>query len=696
MPLIHETIPQFFNGVSQQAPNLRRTSQVETQLNLFSSIADGILPRPPTINQGKVSTTPLGNVYHHTIDRDDTEQYNVIIEDGAISVYDMQGVAQTVTYPAGTSYLNASDPKTDFEAITIKDFTFILNKTTVVGQNSITPGTIDGTAQRFSSLKDIDAANNAIAGSVYEIAGDDNDAFDSYFVIKTIESSDNDADTWEEGVDPTATSDSLVASTMPHQLVRTGPSTFEFQTVPWTSRLVGGDVSNPFPSFTGNTINDMFLYRDRFCFLSSDNVICSEQGADNYFNFFRTTVTQVLDSDPIDVSANIREVTNLLYAVPFDNKLILFSENLQFTMGDSDLLTPTTVEIKPTTNFATSNKARPVLAGRNVYFPFERTNFTGFREYFVDTDTAQNDAADITKHVPRYIPKDVFKIASSSNEDYLLVLTEEEPNIVYVYQWYWGQSQSGLSKLQSAWHKWDFGEGTKILNLDLIDNIVHYIVEREGEVFLERMDMSTRNYDGELPYQVRLDRRLDLTGVYDAITGFTTWTLPFATSETMVVVRDDGFTTDKGLAILGTEQPTTTTIEALGDFSESSCFVGIEAYREMEISPLFVRQSSSTGGSIARLGGKLKISKFKFSYADTSFFEVDVTPKNRPTRNRKFNTPIGSDELTIGQALPATGIYSVPVLSQGDTTKIKVKSSSYLPFAITAGEWEGFFHSPVR
>lgn len=696
MPLIHETIPQFFNGVSQQAPNLRRTSQVETQINMFSSIADGVLPRTPSINLGKISSSPLGNVYHHTIDRTEDEQFNVIIKNGSIEVYDMTGTAMTVTYPAGVGYLSAANPKNDFEAITIKDFTFILNKTVTVTKNTITAGTLNGTAQRFSSLKDIAAATSAPVGTVYEIQGDENDTFDSYFVKKIVESSDNDADTWEETVDPTVTSDNFDNSSMPHQLVKTGPTTFELQVVPWVSRSVGSDFSNPFPSFTGSTINDMFLYRDRFAFLSGDSVILSEQGADNYFNFFRTTVTQLLESDPIDVSANITAVIDLLYAVPFDNKLILFSENTQFTMGDSDILTQDTVEIKPTTNFATSPKARPVLAGRNIYFPFERTNYTGFREYFVDSDSLQNDAADITKHVPRYVPKDIFKVVSSSNEDFHMSISTEEQNIFYIYQWYWGQGSNGLSKLQSAWHKWDMGSNTKILNADLIDNVIFIIIEREGEVFLESIDMATRNFDGELPYQVRLDRRDKVTGVYDALTNKTTWTLPYSTSSEIIVVRDDGFTTNKGLQVLGTTQPTTSTVEALGDHSESECFVGIEYYKEMELSPFFVRQSSASGGSIARLGGKLKISKLKLSYDDTSYFEVEVKPKARPSRTRIFNSPIGSVESTIGQATPATGVYSVPILSQGDTTKIKIKSSSFLPFAITSGEWEGFFHSVVR
>ena len=44
--------------------------------------------------------------------------------------------------------------------------------------------------------------------------------------------------------------------------------------------------------------------------------------------------------------------------------------------------------------------AKPVSAGRNVFFAFNKGNFTGFREYYVDADSDTNDADDITAAVP--------------------------------------------------------------------------------------------------------------------------------------------------------------------------------------------------------------------------------------------------------------------------------------------------------
>ena len=694
MPVIHNTISQFVNGVSQQAPNLRRESQLEDQVNCFSSISDGVLPRPPTEHSALVSSSLVGNAFIHTINRDADERFIVLLKDGEILVYDLDGVEQTVTYPAGTGYLAVTDAKAEFEAFTVKDYTFIVNKSVTVANISRTPGALDGTVQTFANLKDV--AKDEVVGVIYEIQGSDIDSYATHYVEKTINGTGADPDTYVEVVDPRVDSIALDATTMPHQLVRTGANTFEFQEIVYLDRAAGDDLTNPMPSFVGQTLNDLFLHRNRLGVTAGDNPILSEAGAENFFNFFRTTVTQLLDSDPIDTSANNTRVSDLKFAVPFGESLLLFSEQTQFELTSEGLLTPRTVEIKPITQFEASVKARPVLAGRNVYFAMERTNFTGIREYFVETDNRGNDAADITKHAPRYIPKDVYKIVPSTNEDTLFFLTEEEPNAIYVYQFFWGQSGQGLSKLQSAWHKWDLGADANILNIDLINNILYVLIEREGETFIESLNLTTRLFETDLLYQIRLDRRSSIAGSYSSGTGKTTWTLPYGTASEVIVVRDGGFSTNAGLQVLGTSQPTTSTVEVVGDFSESECILGIEYTKRFTLSPLFVRTSRQQGGSVSRLGGRLQIRNIKFSYSDSSFFSVEVTPKARSTYTRDFTAPIGAEESVLGSSIPRDGVFSVPVMSRGNDTTITVTSSSFLPFAITSAEWEGFFHSRAR
>ena len=153
----------------------------------------------------------------------------------------------------------------------------------------------------------------------------------------------------------------------------------------WTTRQVGEDETNPFPSFfnlaTGNEgdrkISDIFFFKNRLGFLSEGSVIMSEAG--EYFNFFRTTVRSLLDSDPIDINVASKRVTKLSSAVAFQENLILFGERGQFVLRGGDLLTPKTVSVTPITNYDNDTSTPPLELGSYLYFPFNRGSFTGIQ-----------------------------------------------------------------------------------------------------------------------------------------------------------------------------------------------------------------------------------------------------------------------------------------------------------------------------
>ena len=115
--------------------------------------------------------------------------------------------------------------------------------------------------------------------------------------------------------------------------------------VGYGQRNAGDNGTNPFPSFVGSTINDVFFFKNRLGFLTDSNVIFSE--ADEYFNFFRTTTQQLLDSAPIDVGLSHTKVAVLQYAKAFQEKLMLFSDSSQFVLRGADVLSPKTVAISP-------------------------------------------------------------------------------------------------------------------------------------------------------------------------------------------------------------------------------------------------------------------------------------------------------------------------------------------------------------
>jgi hypothetical protein len=225
----------------------------------------------------------------------------------------------------------------------------------------------------------------------------------------------------------------LDQDTLPFKLVNTAPDTFTFGACTWVTKQAGDSDTNPFPTFVGNKISNLLFYKNRLGFLSEGSVILSEAG--EYFSFFRTTVRSLLDSDPIDVSVASTKVTKLKSAVGFQENLVLFGERGQFVLRGTDLLTPKTVSITPITNYDTNIVSTPLELGSYIYFPFTRGSFSGVREFTINANTDTYDSAEITSHVPQYIPSNILDMAGSTSENCICVVSETDNKSMYVYKY---------------------------------------------------------------------------------------------------------------------------------------------------------------------------------------------------------------------------------------------------------------------
>lgn len=140
MTLITSSIPNLINGVSQQPATLRLASQAEEQVNFLSSVSDGLKRRPGTRHVAKIATTALSDAFIHAINRDASERYIVAVTATGVRVFDtLTGLEKTVNAPSGVSYLTGGT-KTSFRAVTVADYTFIVNNTkTVLMDTATTP-----------------------------------------------------------------------------------------------------------------------------------------------------------------------------------------------------------------------------------------------------------------------------------------------------------------------------------------------------------------------------------------------------------------------------------------------------------------------------------------------------------------------------------------------------------------------------
>lgn len=142
MSKISGTVPNFANGVSQQAMALRLASQGDVQINAYSTIVDGLKKRPPTQRIAHLGTS-LGSALHtHMINRDASERYEVIMSPAGIRVFDLAGNEKTVNAPNGYGYLSysAGPARPPYRAITVGDYTFVTNTTKVI---SVDPSVVE-------------------------------------------------------------------------------------------------------------------------------------------------------------------------------------------------------------------------------------------------------------------------------------------------------------------------------------------------------------------------------------------------------------------------------------------------------------------------------------------------------------------------------------------------------------------------
>jgi len=523
-----------------------------------------------------------------------------------------------------------------------------------------------------------------------EIAGDDQSAFDNYYVKFDKQNDDNGNGVWVETVKGGITY-KLDPTTMPHIMVREADGTFTFKQQTWADRTVGDDTSNPTPSFIGNTIEDVFFYRNRFGVLADENVIMSRAG--KFENFWQPTVTTVLDDGPIDVAAAHNKVSLLKHAVPYDEQLLLFSELTQFRMGNEKILTPNTVEIEQTTEFQVETVTKPIASGNNVYFASPKGSWTGVREYVVDKTTAVKDAADVTSHVPKYIPKNVFQFTAADNEEILVALSRDAPDTMFVYKYYW----SGNEKLQSSWSKWKLEEtNVNILAAEFIRTTLYLVIERSDGVYLESLNIELGQTDTDSAYAYLVDRKVyesECTVAYDAGANQTTITLPYtvATGSTMAVSVRAGDATSPEGRVLPVVSQSGTDVVISGDHSSTLMVIGQQYTLRYKFST-FIMRGTESGAKVAINAGRLQIGQMTLKYAATGYFQVVVTPEYSDPYTYTFTGRVtGSNNNVIGSASLEDGDYYIPIGSRNTEVTVEVISSSMFPCSFQGAEWEAMY-----
>jgi len=464
-------------------------------------------------------------------------------------------------------------------------------------------------------------------------------------------------------------------TTMPHRLVRMEDGTFVFATINWTEKEVGDENSAPTPSFIGTNVENVFFYQNRLGLLTQTGVVMSR--ADRFFNFWPSTAMEVLDDDPIDIGVATTEITTLREVLPFNKNMLLRADTDQFILSYSGgMLSPQTVSIDQTTRYTTIPKSLSSTVGSTLYFFCPNQNHLTVREYFVQPDSLVEDATNVTKHVPTYIPySEYVEMKSASMMDVSFLLTGGERDVLYVYQHF----HQGDEKVQNAWSRWKFSDD--IIGISVIGSNLYVVFQVNGKNLLTRISLNAEPRD-----TFHLDKKVRLEGEYDGDADETIFELPWVDPDTDWNIVDP----ETKLALTDVQKnPNSSLVAVPGDHSDKEYVLGQTYEMLYEPTRWFVRDQQ--GNSIM---GVLKLRSFLVSFTDTGFFKIRVIYRGRednPFDIKMSGFKLGESGLDQANFIDDERRYSIT----GDTNKMKIqlRNDSHLSSIIQTVTYEGFFHT---
>ncbi|QUD16295.1 tail tubular protein B [Escherichia phage vB_EcoP_SYGE1] len=535
-------------------------------------------------------------------------------------------------------------------------------------------------AQSFSKLPP-----NAPNGYIVKIVGDSSRSADQYYVRY-----DAERKVWIEtlGWD---TENQVLWETMPHALVRAADGNFDFKWLEWSPKSCGDVDTNPWPSFVGSNINDVFFFRNRLGFLSGENIILSRTA--KYFNFYPASIANLSDDDPIDVAVSTNRISILKYAVPFSEELLIWSDEAQFVLTASGTLTSKSVELNLTTQFDVQDRARPYGIGRNVYFASPRSSFTSIYRYYAVQDVSfVKNAEDITAHVPNYIPNGVFSICGSGTENFCSVLSHGDPSKIFIYKFLYLNEELR----QQSWSHWDFGANVQVLACQSIGSDMYVILRNEFNTFLAKISFTKNAIDlqGE-PYRAFMDMKIRYTipsGTYSDDTFTTSIHIPtiyganFRRGKITVLEPDGKITVFEQPKAGWNSDPW---LRLNGNLEGRTVYIGFNISFVYEFSKFLIKQTADDGSTSTEDIGRLQLRRAWVNYEESGTFDIYVENQSSNWKYTMAGARLGSNTLRAGRLNLGTGQYRFPVVGNAKVNTVSILSDETTPLNIIGCGWEG-------
>ena len=470
---------------------------------------------------------------------------------------------------------------------------------------------------------------------------------------------------------------------MPMQLSIDEGGTPELKAIRFEGRLSGDDENNPYPSFVYDGITGIGTFMGRLVLLSGSRVLLS---ASRYpIRTMRSTVTSVLDTDPIEVASGSTSSASFEHAVQFNKDLILFASTHQAVIPTgNNALTPTNAMLVITAEQSVDCTARPAVVGQTLMYSATTSDtYFGIGELTPSSYTgSQYTPQNLTDHLPKYFEGKCRQLVSGGSNNIMLFTSSVDPKVIYVHEFFW----SGNERQFMSWHKWTAPDSicsihyaksnivitlagnNKALTVCTIDpNTSSYL----GNTNKPIMDFATKGYkrlseDGTTYYEVD-EYMSDLISKGNAIC--TSTTLGLETE----VVGIDGLYTDPVAHKYG--------VILNSSYRRDDVNVGIKFTSTVIPNAPIVMSTSYSGAKTLVSTTKDTCNSARVTVQNTGNFTIQVRDGRTPPEyeGSTDRTPLvwSSRELDLGKAKTSgVGDILIPCRTNAHTTQIEFSTDN--------------------
>lgn len=430
-------------------------------------------------------------------------------------------------------------------------------------------------------------------------------------------------------------------------------------------RQAGDDDNNPIPKFVGFGLTGIGAYQSRLVLLSGSYVCFSK--TNDYSNFMRTTVTELLDDDAIEVASASLSSAQYEYCIPYNKDLVLIAQSQQAVIpANSTVLSPKNIVIYPSTEVELSLAVKPAIVGRTMYYAYQRgTDYYQVGEFIPNSYTdAQYYTQNLTDHLPLYYSGLCTTMVSSTTNNMVICASDENQVLVNQYMWV------GDERKLMAFHKWIYPYKVRYAQF-IQEYLVTFLDDGNGGTIIGTQNVQLNQLDDKpVPY-------LDMYSYLDIVDGSAELPEFYLGKEFVAVIYDSKELRHKEIQY-------TVRAGRLYCPYDGRIAIGYRYTSVFQLTPPFMRDDNDK----VVAGAKSTVQSLRMTFKNTSNFDITVRDTMGVSYEGDDTAAMTWSEARLGYTwINSVGSVTIPCRTQLSSTECTVSTDSTTDLNLISTEY---------